>query len=64
MDGVRIDGSRREVAWEDATVALAPREASAPAAMVADPGAPVGSADLARSSGRGARWCRRTMSVA
>lgn len=48
MDGVRIDGSRREVAWEDATVALAPREASALAALVADPGAPVGSADLAR----------------
>ena len=46
--GIRVDGLRQRIEWDGSTIHLPPREMAAMLALVAAPGAPVASADLAR----------------
>ena len=55
LGGVQIDGLRQRVLWDGSVIHLPPREMSVMLALVADPGAPVASSDLASRIWPGSR---------
>ena len=55
LGDVQIDGLRQRVLWDGSVIHLPPREMSVMLALVADPGAPVASSDLASRIWPGSR---------